>query len=107
VVRISVSNQAFLDSNDANNPALIYGASGICGIGFNSLSTINALINGSAGRSLLYNIFLENKTAPNYISMSLQRDSDQNDTADGMFAVGKCRLHSTGQNGNLTLFTCR
>lgn len=93
MVRISVSNQAFLDSNIANNPALVYGASGICGIGFDSLSTIDALANmtnESTGRSLLYNIFLENKTVPNYISMSLQRNSDQNDSADGIFAVGRC-----------------
>ena len=85
--------QAFLDSNIANNPALVYGASGICGIGFDLLSTIDALVNmtnASTGRSLLYNIFRENMTVPNYISMSLQRNSDQNDTADGMFAIGRC-----------------
>jgi hypothetical protein len=85
---MTVPNQAFLDSSSANNPALDYGAYGICGVGFDSLSTINVLTNGSTGKTLLYNIFLENRTVPNYISMSLQRNSYQNDSSDGMFAIG-------------------
>lgn len=37
---ISVSKQAFIDATSAQNPALTYGASGILGLGFTSLSTI-------------------------------------------------------------------
>ena len=84
--------QAFLDSSSAQNPALIYGADGILGLGFTSLSTVDALVNmtnSSTGRSLLYNLFLDNPKEPNFIAFSLQRSSDQNETGDGSFSVGK------------------
>jgi hypothetical protein len=89
--RISIPKQAFLDSSSAQNPALSYGADGILGLGINALSTIDALVNmtsSSAGRSLLYNLFLDNPSTPNFIAFSLQRSSDQTDTADGSFTVG-------------------
>jgi saccharopepsin len=89
--RISVSQQAFLDTSSAQNPALSYGAYGILGLVFTSLSTIDALVNmtnSSAGRSLLYNLFLDNPKEPNFIAFSLQRSSDRNNSADGSFSVG-------------------
>ena len=92
VDRISIFQQAFLDSSSAQNPALSYGALGIMGLGFTSLSSIDALINmtnSSSGRSLLYNLFLDKPKEPNFIAFSMQSDSDQNDTADGTFSIGR------------------
>lgn len=89
---ITVAQQAFLDSSSAQNPALAYGAYGILGLGFTSLSTIDALVNmtnTSTGRSLLYNLFMDNPDEPNFIAFSLQRGSDHNDSADGSFSVGE------------------
>lgn len=89
---ISVPQQAFLDTSSAQNPALTYGAMGIAGLGMTALSTIDALVNmtnSSTGRSLLYNLFMDNPQDPNFIAFSLERSSDQNDTADGTFSVGE------------------
>lgn len=81
-----------MDVTAAQNPALSYDADGIVGLGFTSLSTIDALVNmtnSSAGRSLLYNLFVEKPDDPNFIAVSLQRDPvDGSDTADGSFAIG-------------------
>ncbi|KAI0068713.1 acid protease [Artomyces pyxidatus] len=89
---ISVPQQAFLDVSSAQNPALTYGTSGIMGLGFTSLSTIDALVNQtgqSSGRSLLYNLFNDNPKEPNYIAFSLQRVSDPSDDIEGTFLVGE------------------
>jgi hypothetical protein len=89
---VSVSNQAFLHVSDAHNPALGYGANGILGLGFTSLSTIDALVNKtseSTGRSLLFNLFQDNPSQPNFIAFSLQRDSDSTDDIQGSFSVGE------------------
>ncbi|KIP12708.1 hypothetical protein PHLGIDRAFT_32641, partial [Phlebiopsis gigantea 11061_1 CR5-6] len=89
---ISVKSQAFLDVSAAQNPALSYGALGIVGLGFTSLSTVDALVNhtGSAsGRSLLYNAFSDNATEPNYIAFSLQRSSQPGDDVEGTFSIGE------------------
>jgi len=89
---ISVSNQAFLDVSSAQNPAITYGASGIIGLGFTSLSTIDALVNktgSSSGRSLLYNLFSANPKQPNYIAISLQRSTDPTDDVQGTFLIGE------------------
>lgn len=81
-----------MDVKVAQNPALSYGADGIVGLGFTSLSTIDALVNmtnSSTGRSLLYNLFAEMPNDPNFIAFSLERDSaDGSDTADGTFEIG-------------------
>src|SRR5262245_1440596 len=76
--RISVPSQAYLDVSNAQNPALGYGANGILGLGFTSLSTLDALLNKtneSTGRSLLFNLFQDNPSQPNFIAFSLQRAS--------------------------------
>lgn len=89
---ISVPNQAFLDASSAQNPALTYGASGIMGLGFTSLSTVDALVNRTqqaSGRSLLYNLFNDNPKEPNFIAFSLQRASDPTDEVDGTFLIGE------------------
>ncbi|KAI0747432.1 aspartic peptidase domain-containing protein [Irpex lacteus] len=89
---IHISSQAFLDVSAASNPALQYGAQGIIGLGFTSLSTVDALVNHTGsdkGRSLLYNLFNDNKDEPNFITFSLQRTSDPNDDTEGTFSIGE------------------
>lgn len=90
-----------MDVSDAQNPALGYGASGILGLGFTSLSTIDALVNmtnAPTGRSLLYNLFADNPKEPNFIAFSLERTTDKSDDIDGSFSVGmfsECMLQIT------------
>ncbi|KAA1466500.1 acid protease [Dentipellis sp. KUC8613] len=89
---ISIAKQAYLDSSSAQNPALTYGTSGILGLGFTSLSTIDALVNktgDSSGRSVLYNLFNDNPSEPNFIAFSLQRSSDPSDEVKGTFLIGE------------------
>lgn len=92
---INISTQAYLDTTKANNPALSYGADGIAGLGFTSLSTIDALVNNSqssSGRSLLYNMFMQNPSEPNFIAFALERSTDDNadsDDVEGSFSVGE------------------
>jgi len=89
-IRISVPSQAFLDASISQNPALSYGAAGILGLGFDSLSTIDLYVNStgaSTGRTLLYNLFRDNPSEPNYIAFSLQSNSD-NDQISGSFSIG-------------------
>jgi hypothetical protein len=89
---ISVPSQALLDVSSANNPALGYGAEGLVGLGFTSLSSIDHEVNStgaSTGRSLLYNLFLDNPSEPNFIALSLQRSSDASDTVEGTFSIGE------------------
>ncbi|THV08563.1 acid protease [Dendrothele bispora CBS 962.96] len=90
---ITVDSQAFLDVSQAQNPALSYGANGILGLGFTSLSTIDALVNSTGsgqGRSLLYNLFQDNPSEPNFIAFALQRTSeDQDGDVEGSFSIGE------------------
>ena len=93
ICRITIPSQAFLDVSAASNPALSYGADGILGLGFTSLSTIDSKVNktgASWGRSVLYNAFLDNPNEPNYITFALQRTTDPNGDVQGQFTVGKC-----------------
>ncbi|KAF9247043.1 aspartic peptidase domain-containing protein [Melanogaster broomeanus] len=88
---ITVSEQAYLNVSSAENPALSYGAAGILGLGFDSLSTIDATINAtgsSSGRTLLYNLFEDNPSEPNFIAFSLQSSSD-GDNIEGSFSIGE------------------
>ncbi|OSX60436.1 hypothetical protein POSPLADRAFT_1058599 [Postia placenta MAD-698-R-SB12] len=98
---IEVESQAFMDVTAASNPALSYGANGIIGLGFDSLSTIDALVNhsGSAtGRTFLYNAFQQNKSEPNFISFTLEDDADPDDSIQGYLLAraraGPRALHS-------------
>ena len=78
--------------SSAQNPAISYGTSGIIGLGFTSLSTIDALVNktgSSSGRSLLYNLFLDNPNEPNFIAFSLQRLSDPTADVQGTLLIGE------------------
>lgn len=90
--RIQVANQSFLDVSDANNPALGYGAQGLLGLGFTSLSNIDNLMNqtgSSAGRSFLFNAFSTNPQEPNFISFALSRSSDDEDEVNGAMTIGE------------------
>ena len=91
-VRIRVANQSFLDVSVANNPALGYGANGLLGLGFTSLSNIDKLMNrtgSSAGRSFLFNAFSVNPQEPNFISFALSRSDDDEDEVGGAMTIGE------------------
>lgn len=85
-----------MDVTSAENPALGYGALGILGLGFTSLSTVDALVNQSGsngGRSLLFNAFLDNPSEPNFISFALPRSSDPgSDDFVGAVTIGSSIL---------------
>ncbi len=88
---IGVKKQAYLDVSSAQNPALSYGAVGILGLGFTSLSTVDALVNRSGadtGRSLLYNLFEDNPSEPNFIAFALQRSTHADNEVEGSFSIG-------------------
>lgn len=90
--RIQVANQSFLDVSDANNPALGYGAQGLLGLGFTSLSNIDHFMNqtgSSAGRSFLFNAFSIDPKEPNFISFALSRSSDDQDEVSGAMTIGE------------------
>jgi hypothetical protein len=62
------------------------------GLGFTSLSNIDALVNktgSSSGRSLLYNLFSDNPKEPNFIAFSLQRSTDPTADVQGTFLIGE------------------
>ncbi|KAE9410507.1 acid protease [Gymnopus androsaceus JB14] len=92
---MNISTQAYLDTTQASNPALGYGADGIAGLGFTSLSTIDALVNNSdssSGRSLLYNMFMQDPSEPNFIAFALERSTDDDADSDdvtGSFSIGE------------------
>lgn len=89
----NVSSQAFMMATSANNPILNWGAEGLLGLGINSHSTIDSLVNGTGsswGRTLLYNIFSQSPTTPNFIAFLLQRS--ENTLAiesEGSFTIGE------------------
>jgi len=88
---IKIPKQALLDVDSALNPALSF-ASGILGLGFTSLSTIDALVNRTkddAGRSVLYNAFKDNPSEPNFISFVLERADNSTDDVEGSFTIGE------------------
>lgn len=90
--RVQVANQSFLDVSLANNPALSYGAQGMLGLGFTSLSNIDHLMNqtgSSSGRSFLFNAFSANPQEPNFISFVLSRLNDDQDGADGSMTISE------------------
>ncbi|KAJ7095380.1 aspartic peptidase domain-containing protein [Mycena belliarum] len=89
---INVASQALLDVSSANNPALGYGADGLVGLGFTSLSSLDNAINGtgaSTGRSLLFNLFQDNPAQPNFIAFALQRSIDSTSAVQGSFSIGE------------------
>ena len=94
--------QAFIDASQASNPILSYGVSGIIGLGFTKLSSVDvALTNSGAsdGKSLLYNLFADNPKEPNFIAFALQRTTEDAGDVEGSFSIGadsasKLRSHA-------------
>ncbi|KAK7049526.1 hypothetical protein VNI00_005557 [Paramarasmius palmivorus] len=89
---IRVNDQAYVDVSDAKNPALSYGAHGLLGLGFTSLSSIDAQLNetgSSAGRSFLYNMFEDNPSEPNFIAFAMQRSTHDDGEVEGSFSIGE------------------
>ncbi|KAF8655269.1 hypothetical protein AX16_003170 [Volvariella volvacea WC 439] len=89
---ISVETQAFLDVTEVFNPALGYGAAGVVGLGFTSLSFIDLLVNRTSedtGRALLYNLFDQNPDEQNFIAFALHRSMQEEDEIEGSFAIGE------------------
>jgi hypothetical protein len=96
--RLKVDKQALLDVNAANNPVLGYGLDGICGLGFDSLSSIDYGVNqtsSDSGRSLLYNLFALNPQEPNFIAFSLLRSTGGNGDEEGSFSIGMVFVWTT------------
>lgn len=92
LARLSVPKQAFVEATVVNNSAISYGARGIAGLGFTSLSSIDAEGNethSSADRSLLYNLFQVNPAEPNFIGLMLQQQNDSDNSQEGSFSIGK------------------
>ncbi|TDL29886.1 acid protease [Rickenella mellea] len=92
IAGVTVPSQALLDVSSAANPVLSSGGSGIAGLGFTALSTIDYEVNktgASYGRSLLYNAFQADKTTPNFIAFALQRTDDPTDDVTGSFSIGE------------------
>lgn len=84
-------SQAFIDASSVENPALSYGADGVLGFGFTRLSMIDSLLNSthqSTGRNLLYNLFSDNSSQPNFIAVSLQRSTGALVDVQGTFSIG-------------------
>ncbi|CAE6440597.1 unnamed protein product [Rhizoctonia solani] len=89
----NISSQAFMLATSANNPILNWGAEGLLGLGLNSLSTVDRLVNSTSsswGRTLLYNIFSQSPETPNFIAFLLQRSEHGLDAAtEGSFTIGE------------------
>ncbi|CAE7103022.1 unnamed protein product, partial [Rhizoctonia solani] len=89
----NVSSQAFMLATSANNPILNWGADGLLGLGLNSLSKVDHLVNATGnswGRTLLYNIFAQSPQTPNFIALLLQRSGhDLSVTTEGSFTIGE------------------
>ncbi|KDQ15395.1 hypothetical protein BOTBODRAFT_31717 [Botryobasidium botryosum FD-172 SS1] len=106
----TIPAQALLNVQLGDNPVLSYGASGILGLGFTSLSQIDGAVNRSVGlpngnawgRSFLWNCFAQNPSQPNYMTFALQRSTDPNASVkEGVFTIGEVDpAYSTVLNTN-------
>ncbi|KIJ57034.1 hypothetical protein M422DRAFT_238611 [Sphaerobolus stellatus SS14] len=103
-----IDNQAYLAGTSVNNPAIKYGAEGVLGMGFTSLSSIDLAVNrtsASWGRSLLYNIFAQNPTEPNFVAYKLDR-TNATSTDEGEFTIGEVLPEFSGitETGQISTF---
>ncbi|KAG9032960.1 hypothetical protein FRB95_000708 [Tulasnella sp. JGI-2019a] len=89
----SVSAQALLDVTSSNNPIFQYGAAGILGLGFTSLSNINKTVSASGsttnGNAYLANIFGQNTSQPNFIAFALERNNGLSTDLESSFSIGE------------------
>ncbi|KAK2466208.1 hypothetical protein APHAL10511_001850 [Amanita phalloides] len=91
---LSVPQQAFVEATSVDNPAVESGARGVAGLGFTSLSSIDAKGNqtqSNADRSLLYNLFQVNPSQPNFIGFILQPNfsNSSHTSQEGSFSIGE------------------
>lgn len=71
--------------------------SGIVGLGFTKLSSIDAALTKSGksdGKSLLYNLFADNPKEPNFIAFALQRTLEATGDVEGSFTIGALFLRT-------------
>ncbi|KAG8863820.1 hypothetical protein FRB96_007657 [Tulasnella sp. 330] len=89
----SVASQALLDVTSSNNPIFQYGANGILGLGFSSLSNINKTVSASGGatngNAYLANAFAQNTSEPNFIAFALGRTNDLSTDVTSSFSIGE------------------
>ncbi|KAH7097441.1 acid protease [Auriculariales sp. MPI-PUGE-AT-0066] len=88
----TVDDQACLDAIMAENPVLNLGAKGILGLGFTRLSNIDSTVNQTGqswGRSLLYNIFSQDSSVPNFVTFLLTRSNDPEAPQEGSFTISE------------------
>ncbi|KAF5331633.1 hypothetical protein D9611_007674 [Ephemerocybe angulata] len=107
-LNISVQSQAFVDADNANNPALGYGAAGIAGLGFTRLSSIDDALTkagSTTGKSLLQNLFEANPNEPNYMTFALQRSTENDDDVEGSFTIGELEEEYSAITGNAPIST--
>lgn len=83
------------------------GVFGILGLGFNTddgaspilSAVVDAYHNSTQGQSPLGNIFYQDKSLPNFISIMLGRSGDLDETSDGMFTISEY-VHGFENIGN-------
>ncbi|GBE86640.1 hypothetical protein SCP_0905200 [Sparassis crispa] len=93
----TVPNQAFINSTNATDFDTIfnYDVRGIIGLGFDQDSTVDIDIlesfgtNTTAGSPFLYQIFLQNTSAPPVFTVLLGRAADQKTTTEGIFTIAE------------------
>ncbi|KAH7092841.1 acid protease [Auriculariales sp. MPI-PUGE-AT-0066] len=89
----SVAEQAFLSTTSAKSPALVQGADGVLGFGFNSASVIQkaaSSLPAKTGQTFLTWAFEQHPSGRDYIAFSLGRADDPSATArDGAFYIGE------------------
>ncbi|KAF8621592.1 hypothetical protein AX15_007617 [Amanita polypyramis BW_CC] len=91
---LSIPKQVFVEATQVNNAAVSFGGRGIAGLGFTSLSALDAEGNqtrSNADRSLLYNLFQANPSEPNFIGFMLQRNVSAiaEPSEVGSFSIGE------------------
>ncbi|KAL0960742.1 hypothetical protein HGRIS_005766 [Hohenbuehelia grisea] len=81
----TVPNQAYLEIKPGEETA----GTGLIGLGPNSGSNVFRTLNSSAGHAVLDRIFLQNTSAPNFITVMLGRSHDPTDPLPGDLTVGE------------------
>ncbi|QRV89659.1 aspartyl protease [Ceratobasidium sp. AG-Ba] len=91
----NVANQSFLNVQTSKQQSIIdqKSAAGILGLGFDTLSNVNGVVEQATGgqtwgRSIMTNIFMADPTTPNHVAFHLSRLYDNNDTDTGSFDIG-------------------
>lgn len=92
----TVTSQALLAATSSDNPIFQSGADGILGLGFSSLSEIDATVSttaGSGGTSsgnpFLYNAFAQDTSQPNYLAFALERKNGLTSDQETSFSIGE------------------